>query len=672
MYSKIFADMWWSKAKYRSRSMIRFSLIIFTLKILTIDAVTRTKSCSVMELPNHGFFFSGDCKHTPGALCGFGCLPGYRLVNGDSFRECRSDGTWTGRQPKCEEIRCPSLQTRSRVLQECFPQQHTTKVQFGTKCQAKCNNTGYRLIGPRIRECLSMGRWTGYDQFCIAGTETTPRLITSLTSTNRLTTATPKYLDYSNYALKISHNDTGIMLTSFNASQFTIIFWFYLENNTKANLFSFKQDNGNILFELGIQQGRLFLYHLRRNQTKSPLATFANIPIERWKHFAWTYSNRNQQSNLYIDGARQQSIDFRVINFDFQSKLDLFHRIFHGHMTRIEIWQQIISEQQLLVSYRDCRKQTGDFFSWSQVSNQIEIDTSKLKSSSFCSGCSEPASIPGGLYRVSDYEVGSSVEYECDYGYEMIGASRAFCMVPSEWYPLPPKCKYNPCTIECELCEKKTGVCLRQQARLTPPTCDPPCDEDEVCIDGQCSWSNIDEDKMDNQCYPPCPVGTECINRQCQSSLTPYCPVVCRHGQVCVDGRCGCYKGLCEFDRPCYEICEVGERCRNQSCSCGSRGKCGKGEICQSDVCMCGTKRGGCRPHEHCINGRCICKTNSCDQCNNTCKSNEICLDGKCVCRNQCQNAFCPLPCLNGGRCTGFYQCTCRQGWQGHRCERHD
>ena len=56
-------------------------------------------------------------------------------------------------------------------------------------------------------------------------------------------------------------------------------------------------------------------------------------------------------------------------------------------------------------------------------------------------GCSEPASIPGGIYRVSDYEVGSSVEYECNYGYEMIGASRAFCMVPSEWYPLPPTCK---------------------------------------------------------------------------------------------------------------------------------------------------------------------------------------------------------------------------------------
>lgn len=45
------------------------------------------------------------------------------------------------------------------------------------------------------------------------------------------------------------------------------------------------------------------------------------------------------------------------------------------------------------------------------------------------------------MYRVFDYEVGSSVDYECNYGYEMVGANRAFCMVSSEWYPLPPTCK---------------------------------------------------------------------------------------------------------------------------------------------------------------------------------------------------------------------------------------
>jgi hypothetical protein len=63
-------------------------------------------------------------------------------------------------------------------------------------------------------------------------------------------------IDYSNYALNISNNDTGITLTPFNSSQFTIIFWFYLENNTNANLISLKENSGRILFKLAIQRGR--------------------------------------------------------------------------------------------------------------------------------------------------------------------------------------------------------------------------------------------------------------------------------------------------------------------------------------------------------------------------------------------------------------------------------
>lgn len=54
---------------------------------------------------------------------------------------------------------------------------------------------------------------------------------------------------------------------------------------------------------------------------------------------------------------------------------------------------------------------------------------------------------------------------------------------------------------------------------------------------------------------------------------------------------------------------------------------------------MCGMRRGGCRSHEHCVQGRCECKTGSCDQCNNECKSNEICLNGKCVCQEQCEKS---------------------------------
>ncbi len=59
------------------------------------------------------------------------------------------------------------MKIHPRVIQECLPKQNHTKLLFGTQCHAKCNQTGYRLIGPRTRECLSMGKWTGYEQFCI-------------------------------------------------------------------------------------------------------------------------------------------------------------------------------------------------------------------------------------------------------------------------------------------------------------------------------------------------------------------------------------------------------------------------------------------------------------------------------------------------------------------------
>lgn len=66
------------------------------------------------------------------------------------------------------EIRCSALKIHPRVIQACLPSQNqTNKFRFGTICRAKCNETGYRLIGPRTRECLNTGKWTGYEQFCI-------------------------------------------------------------------------------------------------------------------------------------------------------------------------------------------------------------------------------------------------------------------------------------------------------------------------------------------------------------------------------------------------------------------------------------------------------------------------------------------------------------------------
>ncbi len=65
------------------------------------------------------------------------------------------------------EIRCPALKINIRVIRDCLPEQNSTDFKFGTKCRARCNETGYRLIGPHTRECLILGIWSGYEQFCM-------------------------------------------------------------------------------------------------------------------------------------------------------------------------------------------------------------------------------------------------------------------------------------------------------------------------------------------------------------------------------------------------------------------------------------------------------------------------------------------------------------------------
>jgi len=111
--------------------------------------------------------------------------------------------------------------------------------------------------------------------FFLVSNETTTRVSTSMTSSKPSTTTIPTYhgrrfrsntvcqglffrieKDYSNYVLSINNNNTGIILPSFQSSQFTIIFWFYLENSTNASLISLRKINDEKVFEIVVRQNR--------------------------------------------------------------------------------------------------------------------------------------------------------------------------------------------------------------------------------------------------------------------------------------------------------------------------------------------------------------------------------------------------------------------------------
>ena len=89
--------------KYRSKAMPRCRHAVICFFVLwTIDAqASQTALCPVLALPRHGYLVSNYCERVAGSFCGIGCLTGYRLITGDSYRECQADGLWSGHEPSC-------------------------------------------------------------------------------------------------------------------------------------------------------------------------------------------------------------------------------------------------------------------------------------------------------------------------------------------------------------------------------------------------------------------------------------------------------------------------------------------------------------------------------------------------------------------------------------------
>ncbi len=59
--------------------------------------------------------------------------------------------------------------------------------------------------------------------------------------------------------------------------------------------------------------------------------------------------------------------------------------------------------------------------------------------------CPDPPTITGGKVSVSGRRAGSTVTYECDYGYVLIGSNILSCGLGGEWTGKPPVCRYVDC-----------------------------------------------------------------------------------------------------------------------------------------------------------------------------------------------------------------------------------
>ncbi|XP_076346234.1 sushi, von Willebrand factor type A, EGF and pentraxin domain-containing protein 1-like isoform X1 [Tachypleus tridentatus] len=86
------------------------------------------------------------------------CKPGY-VLDGDRVLTCKEDGTWTGGPPTCRPVSCaqPTLLLHGEM-------QFTSTI-FQSQVKYACA-TGFRLIGPPLRECLANGSWSFSQPIC--------------------------------------------------------------------------------------------------------------------------------------------------------------------------------------------------------------------------------------------------------------------------------------------------------------------------------------------------------------------------------------------------------------------------------------------------------------------------------------------------------------------------
>ncbi|XP_017162838.1 CUB and sushi domain-containing protein 2 [Poecilia reticulata] len=96
------------------------------------------------------------------------CDPGY-YYRGQRIIRCQANGTWNYPDPRpfCDIISCGDLGTP--------PNGHKigTLTVYGATAIFSCN-TGYTLVGSRVRECISNGLWSGTQVQCLTGHCGTP------------------------------------------------------------------------------------------------------------------------------------------------------------------------------------------------------------------------------------------------------------------------------------------------------------------------------------------------------------------------------------------------------------------------------------------------------------------------------------------------------------------
>ncbi|XP_076997754.1 sushi, von Willebrand factor type A, EGF and pentraxin domain-containing protein 1 isoform X2 [Tamandua tetradactyla] len=267
--------------------------------------------------------------------------------------------------------------------------------------------------------------------------------------------------------------------------------------------------------------------------------------------------------------------------------------------------------------------------------------------------CEAPLEFLNGKANVAKTIAGPRVEYSCNRGYSLEGASEAHCTENGSWSQPVPLCKPNPCPVpfvipeNALLSEKefyvdqnvsircREGFLLKGEGIIT-------CKPDET-------WTQTSAKCAKISCGPPVHV-ENAIARGGRYRYGDMITYSCFSGymlegslrSVCLENGTWTSPPICRA--VCRFPCQNGGIChRPNVCSCPDGWM---GHLCEEPICILPCLNGGC----------CVAPY----QCN--------CPPG--WTGSRCHEAVCQSPCLNGGKCVRPNRCHCPSAWTGPDCSR--
>ncbi|RUS82417.1 hypothetical protein EGW08_009805, partial [Elysia chlorotica] len=220
-------------------------------------------------------------------------------------------------------------------------------------------------------------------------------------------------------------------------------------------------------------QGTFFSYSVPGQPDTLSLTDYANLNLVingqvarigarlndgLWHHFVFTWSSALGDWKAYGDGiiidqntdlSKSTSIPGQGV-FIVGQEQDSFGgdfspaETFVGSMTHLNIWDRVLTLQEVDELRFSCEYPTGNVISWLSVQENLHGNIAP-QPTSFCEECPAPVKPEFGAAEYTETRPGSYVRFECSAGYERVGSGKIRCLVSSHWEEDTPFCKPITC-----------------------------------------------------------------------------------------------------------------------------------------------------------------------------------------------------------------------------------